>query len=250
MFLLTNCHSSENRSIVLNNNIREEGNIGKDSILDGLIDFYDNKSNRLLRKSTYLNGIENGPDTLYYENGKISVAGTFADGKQNGYVYEYDKSGNLIAKKFFYYNFRSGNNINFLENSPKTYYFYSLDDDILFYLNYDSIKGKKIRDLQPEFYYFRKSEYESKAEKDYKQKGTELFLYTPNPPQFDFKYSLVLIDSAYNVLSVLKEFDNKEPWSRFDYHGDLAKANTKLAIRLKIEDSINNQKIEMYKKVK
>ncbi len=85
---------------------------------------------------------------------------------------------------------------------------------------------------------------------DYQGKGMELFLYTPNPPKFDFRYSLVLIDSNYKVLSVLKEFDNKVPWSRFDYKGDLAQVNTKLAVRLKIQDSINNKKIEMYKKVK
>jgi hypothetical protein len=75
----------------------------------------------------------------------------------------------------------------------------------------------------------------------------ELFLYTPNPPKFDFRYSLVLIDSSYKVLLVLKEFDNTLPWSAFDLTKNLETANAKLAIKLRIEDSINDQKMTFWK---
>jgi hypothetical protein len=143
-----------------------------------------------------------------------------------------------------------GNNINFLNDRPNKYYFYSLDDDILFYLNYDSIKGKRLIDLQSNYFFFRKSDYELTGENEYQTKGMELFLYTPNPPKFDFRYSLVLIDSSYKVLLVLKEFDNTLPWSAFDLTKNLETANAKLAIKLRIEDSINDQKMTFWKKLR
>jgi len=230
--------------------LRAEGRLLADTVFDGLIKFYDLKSNKLVRECNYKNGIRDGIDNTYYENGGLAIKGFCVNGLQSGYSYNYNKDGDLLLMEFYYYGLKVGNNIEYSHGKVLHYWFSSLDYLDLLDLDYDSLKTKQITELNTEYFFYHYHEYSLLLEKDSTVRKGQYFFYTPNPPNFDFKYSLVLIDSTYKLISVLKEFDNNRPWSLFDCDQNPKKANEKLAIRLEIMDSINNKKIGMLKVLK
>ena len=227
----------------MNNGNRAIGKISADSVFDGVIKFYDVSTNKLIEESKYDRGVQNGFDILYFQNGMISVKSYYKDGKQDGYSYIYNDKGKLISQNYFYYGIRMGNNVEYLDGVIKKYWFYSLDNGILFYLDYDSIKGKQLTDFQASFFFYHIKEYYILDKKDSQIKKTEYFPYTPSPPKFEFKYDLILVDSNRKVLSVLKEFSNSQPWSIFDLDNKIENSSIKRALRLQIVDSINKKKM-------
>lgn len=57
------------------------------------------KSGRVFREINYKNGLEDGKATEYYdEDGRIRQIRTYRDGKENGYVYQYNADGSLREK--------------------------------------------------------------------------------------------------------------------------------------------------------
>ena len=48
--ILFGCQSKTDHSIILDGGIRAVGNIGSDSVFNGVIKFYDNKSNTLVSR--------------------------------------------------------------------------------------------------------------------------------------------------------------------------------------------------------
>ncbi len=225
----------------MNNGNRAKGKISADSVFDGVIKFYDVSTNKLIEESKYDRGVQNGSDVSYYQNGVIAVKCSYKDGKQDGYSYIYNDKGKLISQNYFYYGIRMGNNAEYSDTGVKKYWFHSLDYGILLYLDYDSIKGRKLSDFQTTFFFYHVKEYYILNKTDSPIKKTEYFLYTPNPPKFDFKYDLVLVDSTRKVLSVLKQFSNSQPWTEFDLDDKVENSNNKRALRLLAMDSINNK---------
>jgi hypothetical protein len=244
-WLLAACQSRHIRSINLGNGVIAEGRIGADTVLDGAVKFYDIKSNQLIEEGNYVNGIKSGADIIYNRNGTIASKAEFADGKQNGYSFHFDTSGNLVQKSYNYYGLNVGASVNFINDSVKEFYFYGLDENVLMYLNYDSIKGKKLGEIQPKLFFFHDTYYQPYDDHDMSLKS--FFVYTPDPPKFDFKYSLVLVDSSFKVLSVLNQISNSRPWSIINIDWKLELPNHKLALRLNIRDSINNKDITGFK---
>jgi hypothetical protein len=245
--LLAACQSSHIRSINLGNGVTAEGRIGPDTVYDGPIKFYDAKANRLIEEGNYVNGIKSGTDIIYNRNGTIASKAGFADGKQNGYSFLFDTSGNLVQKTYSYYGLNVGASVNYSNDSVKEFYFYGLDENVLMYLNYDSIKGKKLGEIQSKLFFFHDTYYQPYHNQGTYQDLKSFFVYTPNPPKFDFKYSFVLVDSAFKVLSVLNQISNSQPWSIINIDWKSDHPNQKLALRLKIRDSINNKDITGFK---
>lgn len=235
------------RSIILKDSTRAEGIISKDSIYEGLIRFYDTRTNRLIMECNYKNGIEYGNAKEFYPNGHIAAEYSYENGKLIGFAYFYDTSSKLISKQFTYFDIRAGSSVNYTNGKVKSYWFYSLDNEALFNLTYDSLIRKKITELHSDFFFYHFKDYTEIANTSLRNKRKEYFLYTPNPPNYDFRYSLVLIDSSYKVHSELKNFDGNSPWSTFTVDESVNKIP---AIRLTISDSISGGDIIMFKVLK
>jgi hypothetical protein len=248
--LLVACQSGHIRSINLGGGITAEGRIAPDTVFDGTIKFYDAKSNVLVEEGNYVNGKKTGIDIFYYKNGTVQSKAEFADGEQNGYSFNYDSSGKLEQKSYNYYGLNVGGSANYLNDSIKEYYFYDLDENVLMYLEYDSIRGKQLGKIQPTLFFFHDSHYQPYDSHGMAHTSRSYFVYTPNPPKFDFRYSFVAIDSSFKVLSVLREIGNNQPWSIVNLDWQPDHPNQQLALRLKVRDSINNVNMTAFKIVK
>jgi len=245
--LLAACQSRNIRSVNLGDGIRAEGRITDDTTFDGVIKFYDGKTNQLIEVGNYVNGIKSGADIIYYKNGTIASKADFADGQQSGYSFNFDTSGKLVQKSNNYYGLNVGGSVNYINDSVKEFYFYDLDENILMYLDYDSIKGRRLGDIQPKFFFFHESNYQPYDRHGVFHRYKSYFVYTPNPPKFDFKYSIVAIGSAYKILSVLNEISNKQPWSIVNINWKPENPNQHVALRLEVRDSINNKDMVAFK---
>lgn len=248
--LLASCESSTIRSLDLGDGIVAKGRIIADTTFDGPIKFYDAKSNVLVEEGNYVNGKRSGTDIIYYKDGIIQSEAEFVDGKQNGYSFNYDSSGKLVQKSYNYYGLSVGGSGDYINDSIKEYYFYDLDDNVLVYLNYDSIKGRRLTDIQPNLFFFHDSHYQHYDSHGTLHTSRNYFVYTPNPPKFDFRYSFVSVDSSFKVLSVLNEISNNQPWSIITIDWKPDHPNQQLALRLKVRDSINDKDLTAFKVVK
>jgi hypothetical protein len=240
---LVSCRPNLDKAMIMNNGLRAEGKISADSVFDGAIKFYDVNTNKLVEETEYDRGVRNGHDIVYFPQGTVAVRSFYKDGKENGSSYIYNEKEQLTTEYFFYYGIRMGNNVRYSNGAASKYWFYSLDDSVLFYFDYDSIKGKRVPDLQPHFFFYHVQQFNTIDKPDSLSRNSEYFIYTPNPPRLDFKYDLVLVDSSRNVLSILKEFSKTQPWSVFDLSNKVESSNKKTALRLQIFDSINNSKM-------
>jgi hypothetical protein len=243
------CQQKNIRSVIIDNNVRAEGNITKDTLYDGLIKFYDVNSNKLIQECTYIHGVENGHSIYYYKTGKISAKSFFENGKQNGYSLFYDIDGKLISKDFFYHGIRAGSSSKYSNNSISKYWFYSLDNKLLFYISYDSLTSRKrITELQERFFFYNEREYSDLAFNEISKPKKEFFIYTPNPPKYNFRYSLVLTDNKYKKVTEVEKFSTETPWSVFTVDENLLLNNDeRYAFRLLISDSVSGGDITMYK---
>ena len=79
---------------------------------------------------------------------------------------------------------------------------------------------------------------------------TEYLLYLINPPKLRFAYSLCILKDKFEIIQEIKTFDNSKAWDTFDIDKTLLKTGEWFAFRLTIDDDINKQSIEMYKRLK
>jgi len=249
MLLVAGCQSRNVRSMIIDNNVRAEGNITKDTLYEGVIKFYDVRSNKLMQESYYTQGIENGERNDYYQNGKLAARSFLENGKRNGYSLFFDTTGELIAKDFFYYGIRTGNSSEYVGSSISDYWFYSLDNKLLFYISYDTLsKSKKITDMQKSFFFYNQRSYSDLTLNGLNSVAREYLIYTPNPPHYNFRYSLVLSDENYTKVEEVMKFSNDTPWSFFTLNDSLPTGKEKrYVLRLAVSDSIAGGDIVMYK---
>ena len=180
-------------------NLIAEGEISKDTVYNGFIKFYDASTNNLVETAIYKSGELNGLRILYYPNGKTRISTKYSNGKSNGETKVFDTTGNIVETQNSYYNLRVGQSLQYKKGQVSQYHFYSLENKELLHIDYDSIQGKRVEQLNDSnFFFWHLDNYitsESKHEK------TELFLYLPNPQKLNFKYLLCLIDNKHgNVL--------------------------------------------------
>jgi len=217
--------TTKNQKRVTLDDVIAEGNISKDTVYNGIIKFYDKASNKLVTSVNYKEGMMHGEAKFF------------------------DSSGNVSDKQSFYYGLRVGPSIEYKKGQISQYYFYSLENKELLHINYDSIQGKRIDQLNDtSFFFWHLSDYSAYKSQD---RRTELFVYLPNPPKLNFKYSLCIIDNAYHIKTVVKEFVPIANWDVISIDYPNLKTGEIYAIKLSVDDEFDNDNriATMFKKL-
>jgi len=241
VLLIVSCKGKEEKKVNIDSQFRTAEHF--DSTYNGVVKYYDIKSHHLLFSCSYKNGILEGEKKDFYANGSVYSSQFYVNGKLNGYVSFYDTTGSLFSQQYFYYGIKVGPDIQRHSGEVNEYNFYSFDGKPLLSLNYDSLKTKKITDIQKEYFFFHTNDFSYLDSPASQLK--EYFIYLPQPPKFSFQYSLVKIDSAYNVLTTEQEIKNNEIWSAFSVN----EKSSSLAIKLFIKDSMNMVNYTMFKRI-
>jgi hypothetical protein len=188
--------------------------------------------------ANYKAGVLDGKKTDYYANGKIHSHLYYENGKINGETKIYDSSGNISETQTIYFDLRVGPSIEYKSNQISQYYFYSLENKELLHIDYDSIQRKKIEQLNDtRFFFWHLNDYNTSESPLPK---TELFLYLPNPPKLNFKYSLCIVDNKYNIKQTTKEFAPNKSWETITLDYSVLKSGESFAIRLTIDNEFDN----------
>lgn len=246
-FLIIFCIACNHKEteLIIDNEVKAIGHINTDSSFDNEISFFDLNTNKLLYKANYKNNILNGVRTDYYSNGNVRSIQNYINGDIHGFTNFYDSLGNILSKQYRYYGIRAGHHINFKEEKIFEYGFYSLDNDLLFYINYDSLASKSITDLETSYFFFKERLFSNSSTLSNNFKK-DFFIYIPQPPKFSFEYSIVVVDSSYKVLDVKEVLSKNKIWDSFIL--DTSQKN--IAIKLTIIDSIKDNAIyTMFKKL-
>jgi len=253
IFLLTLIFScDENRSTlkiktrkVIIEDVIAEGDISSDTILNGFIKFYDTTTKRLVIEAFYKNGKLNGKRKDYYLNGKYKNIGYYENGKQSGTVSYFDTTGRLTLKQDFYYDLKVGSNIEYKNEKPSEYYFTSFDNEVLFHIDYDSIYNREIQKINDDhFFFWHINQVSTITSTDKKLESKECFIYLINPPDFNFEYSLCIIDNKDSILRTEKVFDKSKIWDTFIIDPTRLKAGERFTLRLAFERDRNDEKGE------
>lgn len=244
------CNSIKDKRIRVDD-VFAEGKISKDTIYDGLIKFYDTATKKLVQTINYKSGVADGDRIDYHLNGKIKALLHYENGKINGKTKIFDTSGNLLAAQNIYYDLRVGPSIEYKDKQVKQYYFYSFENETLLHISYDSIEGKTITQLNDtSFFFWHLDNYKTFESDSFK---TDLFLYLPNPPKLNFKYSLCIVDEKYNIRQTIKEFVSENSWDVINIDYSTLEANESFAIRLTVDnefdDNDESRVAYMFKKI-
>lgn len=247
LILVSSCGSHQRRIKLADS--YAEGVITDDTTFIGTIKFYDLKTNKLTEIATYDSGVLNGQRIVFYPNGKTKAIFSFEHDKDHGENKIYDTSGAISLIQYSYHGLRVGPSIKYKYGDVKQYYFYSLDKEQLINIDYDSISDKSIEQINDGKFIFWHTYKYSTAESD--SLITDLFIYLPNPPSIKFKYSLCIVDNAYDVKSVVKEFNSGDIWETCTLDYSFLKSNQFFAIRLRTETPFGDDKRNstMFKKL-
>lgn len=246
-FVIQSC-TDQVSTLIVDESLKAVGKISKDTIYDGVIRFYDLKTGKLSSYYNYKEGKRFGFAEEYFRDGKLAARMSFSDDRLNGFTTFYDQKGSLLSKEFYYYGLKAGSSQSYLHDRIAFYKFYSLDQDVLIDLDYELLKDKTITEAIGDFFFYRKRDYSNLKSRAFNTDRIEYFLYTPNPPLYTFNYSLVQIDSSYNVLSELQNFGNDKQWVVFNLPKKIDTQKI-LALKLTIQDSTNGN-IRMFKVLK
>ena len=219
-----------------------EGEISSDTVFNGLIKFYDTSTNKLAIEAFYKNGKPNGKRKDYYLNGKVKDIAYYENGKQNGTVSYFDSLGRLTSKQDFYYGLKVGSSIEYKNEKPSKYYFYSFDNEQLFYTDYDSVYHTNLKKINDDnFFFWHIDSVATIRTTDRKSEGDECFIYLINPPNFNFTYSLCLINSKDSILRVEKKFDTGRIWDTFFLEPTKLVIGERFALRLSFDRGLPAQ---------
>jgi antitoxin component YwqK of YwqJK toxin-antitoxin module len=140
------CEDHEPDKIVVGDEVAE-GDIEKDSTFNGLVSFYDSNSGRLNSKAFYVKDTLHGLRTYYHSNGRIQMTAMYAMGRVIGDVSFFDSNGKIERLQYQYYDLKVGPSIHYKNGEVSDFYFYSLDNEELMHINYDSIKSKTLEQI-------------------------------------------------------------------------------------------------------
>lgn len=249
LFLTTiviGCKSRSKRSVLIEKNLRAVGNIGPDTSYEGPIQFYDTRTNQLLYTCNYQDNLPEGIRTNFHSNGTVSSQQLYHDGKLNGFASFYDSTGTKYAQQYYYHGLRAGPSISWKNGHPESFYFYSLDNRLLFELSYEDLQHGSLTQVQSGFFFFNISDVSVLEGEKAENFSKEILLYLPQPPKFDFQYSVVKIDSGYQVLSTLQKCPPDQVFTTIN----VAVTDTAgLAIKLVIQDSVKGGTYTMFKRI-
>lgn len=245
-----NCKPVQNKKEIIEGRYKIVGNISNDSNYEGLVKFYDIKTDKLLYESNYHEGKLKGETKYYNYKGDLVSVQNFLNNELNGFSYLYNKDQTSYSKTFYYYGIRVGPTIEYRKGIPYQYQFFSLENEPLFKIEYDSVAGKKISDLQQNFFFLHFQYFDKFEDGIFLKNQRACFTYLLNPPKYKFDYSLVKIDSSYKVLSTLSKIDNTFPFTTIDFPIVSNKqGRVDMAIKLDIYDSINDVTGHFFKKI-
>lgn len=218
-----------------------EGDISSDTVFNGLIKFYDTTTNSLVIEAYYKNGKLHGKRIDYYLNGKTKNIGFYESGKQTGTVSYFDSTGQLTSKQDFYYDLKAGSSIEYKNGKPSKYYFTSFDNEDLFSIDYDTLLNKEIKKINDNsFFFWHSSDIATITTTDRKLEGNEYFIYLINPPDFNFEYSLCVINNKDSILRTEKLFDNTKLWETFTLDTTRLKKGERFSLRLAFDRDLND----------
>lgn len=219
-----------------------EGEISADTIFNGLIKFYDTTTNQLVIEAHYKNGNLNGPRKDYYLNGKLKNLGYYENGMQTGMHSYFDSTGQLALKQDYYFNLRAGNRIEYKNGKPIKYYFTSFDNKDLFYINYDSVYSREIEKINDNsFFFWHTKDVATISTNDNILEKEELFVYLINPPEFNFEYSLCIINSKDSILRTEKVFEKGKIWNTYILDQTILNSGERFALRLAFDRDFNDE---------
>lgn len=242
---LPSCRQKASNEVIVDNKYRAVGNISNDTTYDGNIEFYDINTGNLAFSVTYKDGMLNGEKRDYYSNGKVYSISNYTNGLLNGVTNFFDSTGLRTYTQENYYGLNFGRKITYNKEGVKKFDFYSFDNELLFSIDYDSLKKNKITSIQNDFFFYNEEWFKYLSDSDNKSRK-EYFIYLPNPPKFRFEYSVVEIDNHFNVLSEPIFINKPNGWTTFS----ISKYESqKFAIRLVVNDSVNNDVFTMFKKL-
>lgn len=245
---LIGCFRGRTREIKVDNMIAR-GEIGSNNTYNGQIDFFDASTHRLIAKENYVDNVQNGASLRFYGNGAIKFKGSYVMGKLHGYAYLYDSAGSLLLTNYYYFGLPGGPIIRYSNGLISDYLYYSLDGDLLFEINYDSIGIHKITDIVKGFFAFTTRTVGVENAGEATNPMIHLFLYKFSPPGYEFLYDLVSIDQDYHVIDELKKFNANQPWEDYDFQPQAHDKIQYFAIRLRIKNKATKSDIVLFKKI-
>ena len=235
--MISSCDNEKSKRVKVDDVIAE-GNISKDTIYNGLIKFYDTATKQLVMTANYKDGILDGDRIDYYSTGKRKLQLHYQCGKINGEVKLFDSTGEVTLSQNIYFDLRVGSSIEYRNKQIGQYYFYSLENNELLHINYDSAKGKKIEQLNDTSFFFW--HYNDRVSSDLNVPKTELFIYLPNPPKFNFEYSLCIINHQYDIRQTIKVFSQDKSWEVIDLDYSMLREGESFAIKLTVDHEFDS----------
>jgi antitoxin component YwqK of YwqJK toxin-antitoxin module len=160
-----------------------------DTTIDGVADFY-GPDKILTERRSYTKGIKHGICYNYFPNGVVHEKTFYNYDKKSGFHEVYDSTGQLNYKDYFLEGKQIGPIINYNSGGKiKDYYFVDFEGNTLYYAEYDSLG--KVAKTEGELIHIAVTDVLTNATKQ-----LNLFIYTPNPPELDFSYSVELMDKS------------------------------------------------------
>lgn len=234
---ISSCGNKKTKRVKIDDVIAE-GNISKDTIYNGLIKFYDTATKQLVQIANYKAGILDGDRIDYYTTGKRKLELHYQNGKIDGEVKIFDSTGEISEIQNIYFDLRVGALIEYKKKEVNQYFFYSLENKELLHINYDSVKAKRIEQLNDtSFFFWHYNDYSTSESITPK---TELFIYLPSPPKFNFQYSLCIINNKYDIRQTIKEFAKNKSWEVINLDYSILRADESFAIKLTVDNEFDS----------
>lgn len=185
------------KSKIIDGNLEVSGVFKEDSIYDGIMTFTDLRNNTVLSKTTFKEGVRNGISTEYYRNGKVKLLASYVNGEITGEAEYFDSLGFINYSQDYFYGIPVGGQVLYSLGLVNRYNYFNFEGELIFTLNYDSIKGAKIVDLSPEVFQFKI--FDKMPISELNGNDTYIRIYELKPPKYLFEYSIIEIDSLNSV---------------------------------------------------
>lgn len=163
-----------------------EANFNENDNIEGVAKYYDT-AGHLVTVSHLRDGTREGTTLNYFLNGNVKDSISFADDKQNGFLFHYDASGRLAYLDYAYYDIKVGPQVFYEAGKPVKYFFVDFNKTDLFSSEYDSSgRCKRISAFTA-----------NPVISDFAEEGkpvVNISTYLPRPVGFETTYKLGLID--------------------------------------------------------
>ncbi len=196
---LANCKNNNIQRKIINGEI-VEGYFINDSLLHGEVKFF-NLGNSLVNKSLFSLGRKEGYSINFDVRGKVADSFNFSNGLFNGYQYSFDPNGEKKYVSYSYFGITCGPAIFYNKGIISRYLFLDLHKKPIVDVKYNNAGiPEKIEKFSTDT---RVSPYLLLG-----KKVSNLFIYTPDVPGLNIKYSVGITDSKKND-SIMFTLKNK-----------------------------------------